>query len=304
MRAAIKPLVALVLLVLLLVAFGSADVGARLAAAEPVWIGVAVAALLAQTVLMALRWRLVAGSLGIAFSARWALAEYLVAQLVNLTVPGGVVGDGARAVRSRAGEEGLKRAAQAVVLERAAGQLGLLAVGLAGLGWAALAPGALDWPPGLVRGLALAGLAGAGGAALAVLLLRGGRIAALIARCLPDARLRAAHAGLSIVAALLNVIAFAACARAVGVPLSPLAALVLVPLILTAMVIPLGIAGWGWREGAAAALFPVAGASASAGIAAGITFGIAMMIAAAPGLPLLLRQAPPPRRRADGRRPG
>ncbi|WP_164870937.1 lysylphosphatidylglycerol synthase transmembrane domain-containing protein [Mesobaculum littorinae] len=284
---AIKPLFALALLALLIFAFGSADVWTRLRGAQPGWIAAAVGCLLVQTVMMALRWQLVARSLGLDFATGWAVREYFIAQIVNLTMPGGVVGDGARAVRSKAGEGGLKRATQAVVLERAAGQIGLLAVTATGVCWTAVAPDALHWPPGLVRGLALAALGGVSVAVLAAILLRGGRIAALIARCLPTPRVRAAHAALAIGAALLNVIAFAASARAVGVILSPAAALVLIPLVLTAMVIPLGIGGWGWREGAAAALLPVAGATASAGVASGIVFGIVMLITAAPGLPLL-----------------
>lgn len=42
--------------------------------------------------------------------------------------------------------------------------------------------------------------------------------------------------------------------------------------------------GWGWREGAAAALFPLIGATPSAGIATGVAYGAMMMIAAIPGL--------------------
>ncbi|TDL81657.1 flippase-like domain-containing protein [Palleronia sediminis] len=289
MSVALRILIGLVLLGLLLWAFGSADIGARLRSAEPTWMVAAIACLLAQTALMAWRWQLVGRCLGLHFSLGWALREYLVAQIVNLTVPGGMVGDGARAVRSRAGEQGLKRAAQAVVLERAAGQVGLLVVGAAGLGWAVLSPHGLSLPPDLARGIAVAGLCVVAVGAFAFAFLRRGRIAALVSRCLPTGRIKAAHATLSLGAALLNVAAFAACARAVGVVLSPGAALLIVPLILTAMVIPLGIAGWGWREGAAAALFPVAGAAGSAGVAAGILFGVAMMIAAAPGIPLLIR---------------
>lgn len=289
--AAVKGLLRLAvplgLLALVLWLFGTAEVGARLAEADPRWVAVAVACLLAQTLLMALRWRLVAACLGLRFGVGWALREYLAGQVVNLTLPGGVLGDAARAVRSR-GAEGLKRAAQAVVIERAAGQLGLLAVALAGLGWAWFAPGGLNWPPGFARVLGVAALVAVLVAALAVA-LRGGRVAALVARCLPGPGVAAAQLALSLGAALLNVAAFAACARATGTVLGPQAALVLVPLILTAMLIPLGVAGWGWREGAAAALFPVAGAAPAAGVAAGIVFGAAMMLAVLPVLPLLLR---------------
>jgi uncharacterized membrane protein YbhN (UPF0104 family) len=80
-----------------------------------------------------------------------------------------------------------------------------------------------------------------------------------------------------------NLAAFAFCARATGTSLGPLATVAIVPLILTAMLLPLSVGGWGWREGAAAALFPVAGFGAGAGLAASVAFGIVILIAAAPG---------------------
>jgi uncharacterized membrane protein YbhN (UPF0104 family) len=88
-----------------------------------------------------------------------------------------------------------------------------------------------------------------------------------------------------------NVAAFALCARAVGAPLPLGAVLGLVPLILFTMLIPLTVAGWGLREGAAAALFPVAGASAEAGLAASIAFGLVFVAAVLPGALGLMRPA-------------
>lgn len=82
------------------------------------------------------------------------------------------------------------------------------------------------------------------------------------------------------------------------------AILVIVPLVLTAMIIPVGVAGWGWREGAAAALFPLAGASSAAGVAAGIVFGIAIMIAVLPAVPFLLWRSPRPVPDATAPEPG
>ena len=159
-------------------AFGAADVSARLAGADPAWIAAGVAFLLAQTAAMALRWRLAARCLGLGFPAGWAVREYMIGQLVNATVPGGVVGDGARAVRSRprggSGPDGLKRAAQAVVIERAMGQVGLAVVAAGGLGWAAVAPGGIAVPGGAWAAAAVATLA-------AVAWVRVGRPAAFMA---------------------------------------------------------------------------------------------------------------------------
>jgi glycosyltransferase 2 family protein len=73
----------------------------------------------------------------------------------------------------------------------------------------------------------------------------------------------------------------------VSVPIVTL--LALVPIILFAMLVPLSVSGWGLREGAAAALFPVAGATAAEGFATSVAFGLAFLVAVLPGaVPLLL----------------
>jgi hypothetical protein len=73
----------------------------------------------------------------------------------------------------------------------------------------------------------------------------------------------------------------------VALPLGTL--LAIVPLVLFTMLIPLSMSGWGLREGAAAALFPLAGATAAQGFATSVAFGLAFILAVLPGLvPLLL----------------
>lgn len=268
------------------------DLAARLAAADPRWLAPGLGLLWCQTVLSALRWRVTSRALGHDVPAGLALREYFVAQLVNQVMPGGIAGDALRAHRARGVAGGLWPAAGAVALERLAGQVfmvGALAIGLA-LG------SSLDWPTGL-RGLALAGVS------VAALLLA----TALLAR--RPSWLAAAGAGLrrgvlapsvlpvqgvlGVAIVTLNLAAFAAAARATGTILSPAEVMALVPLILTAMLIPLGLAGWGWREGAAAVLFPLAGAAPAAGVAAAAAFGGLILVSSLPGLIWLMR-APRP----------
>ncbi len=90
----------------------------------------------------------------------------------------------------------------------------------------------------------------------------------------------------------LNLTSFSLCALATGTALSLESIVVLVPLILCAMLIPATVAGWGFREGAAAALFPLAGATATAGFAASLAFGLVILAASLPGLFVLLGQRP------------
>ncbi|MEM7709566.1 MAG: lysylphosphatidylglycerol synthase transmembrane domain-containing protein, partial [Pseudomonadota bacterium] len=263
---------------------------ARLRDADPGWLLAAAAMLTAQTVLMAVRWRLTAARLGLRIGFRRAVGEYYLGQAVNTTLPGGVVGDAARAVRTR--EAGLVRAAHAVMIERLAGQSALLCIASVGFAVALLLPGGPPWPAW--TGLAvIAALAGAGLAGLAVRHVAPGfAAAARTALLTPSALIR--HAALGFPIALLNLVAFAACARATGTVFPAEAVFTLIPLVLTAMLIPLSIAGWGWREGAAAALFPLIGAAPAAGVAAGLAFGLVLLAVSLPGLlwPILAPAGP------------
>lgn len=295
LRAALRLLAPLALLaVLWRLADGPAAL-ARLAAADPAWLVLALASLHAQVWLSAWRWERVAASLGAPLPPGRAVPEYYVAQLLNATLPGGVAGDGARALRARSGDGGLPRAAAAVAVERLAGQIALaVALGL-GLALSVLWPPAVDWPAGLRPAVAVV-LAGLGLALVAVLVAPRPAWAVRAGRALRSALFASGQVGaqvaLGVAILALNLLSFAAAARATGTSLSPLAVLILGALVLAAMLVPLSVGGWGWREGAAAALFPAFGAPAAAGLAAGAAYGLLMLAAALPGLIWLWRARP------------
>jgi uncharacterized membrane protein YbhN (UPF0104 family) len=267
-----------------------------LANADPVWFVAALAALTVQTVLSALRWRLTASRLGITVSGRRAVSEYYLSQVINQSLPGGMVGDAARAVRSRA-QAGLAKAGQAVVLERLMGQVVMFLVLATAFAVTWVVPGGLVWPSAIAFPVALALAAGV---ALPPILLTArhlpgalGRWAAILHGIIHTGLLQPGTLGrqilLSIGTAACNLAAFAFCARAVGVSLPLGTILAIVPLILFTMLIPISFSGWGLREGAAAALFPIAGATAAQGFATSVAFGLAFIVAVLPGLiPLLL----------------
>jgi hypothetical protein len=52
--------------------------------------------------------------------------------------------------------------------------------------------------------------------------------------------------------------------------------------------VPLTIGGWGLREGAAVALFPLAGATAAEGFAASASFGVVFLLTSVLGMALWL----------------
>ncbi|MHA6346030.1 lysylphosphatidylglycerol synthase transmembrane domain-containing protein [Roseivivax sp. CAU 1761] len=291
--------VSLTLLAVLWRAVDGAEAARILARAEPLWLAAAWAMLSAQTVLSALRWKVTAGRLGQKFTARGAISEYYLAQIVNQSLPGGMVGDASRAVRARH-HAGLLRASQAVVFERLAGQAMVFAVMTASFLWTWSTPGGLYWPvwaQSIVMPLIVGGLC------VPVVfwftsLLPGPQKRALddlwyaITVSLISRKVLWKQVLLSIATTICNLAAFAFCARATGTELSLAAVTGIVPLILFTMLIPVSISGWGLREGAAATLLPIAGATSSAGLAASVAFGLIFILAVLPGvIPILRRQS-------------
>jgi len=246
-----------------------------------------------QTIASAWRWHRVAARLGQDIPPRRAIAEYYLSQLVNQSLPGGVLGDAARAVRARH-QAGIGIAAKAVIIERLAGQIAMFGLLALAVVWAFLEPGGLVLSIGTneLWAAALLFLALAVVCLLAVRLARrhwrpdlgGSIVTALFAK-----GAWSEQAPLAVVIVALNLSSFTLCALATGTTLSVEGVLVLVPLILCAMLIPTTVAGWGFREGAAAALFPMAGATAAAGFAASLAFGLVILTASLPGLFVLLR---------------
>ncbi|MCM2472307.1 flippase-like domain-containing protein [Rhizobium sp. CG5] len=246
-----------------------------------------------QIVLSALRWRFTATRLGHAIPVAVAVREYYLGSVLNQILPGGIAGDAARVYRIKEDSSGgWKRAATAVVLERLSGQLAFFTLtGLGVIAWLVFLPGQLPmdpWPAVWVVLVALAMLGVAATWFRAPLKNR-------IAKFGPD--LEAAfwkdgafvvQAGLSTLIVASYVCTFLIASDAVGAPLPAIAAVTAVPLCLLTMLIPIGIGGWGGREAAAAALWPLFGFTAAQGLAASLLYGIFSLAGTAlPGLCVL-----------------
>lgn len=263
----------------------------RLGDVSPHWLLLALALSLPQLVLSAWRWRLTAGLLGIVLPFGRALREYCLGNFLNQVLPGGVAGDLTRAWR-HAQQASLPREAwHAVLIERASGQLVLLACAVL----------TLPLVPALGAGLqagvrradltlpALITIALLAGAFLAARFLPAiGRFGSDFARAMlrPGALARQVPLSLALLGSYVGV--YLCCARALGVE-TP--ALVLVPLIcwvLVAMALPLSFAGWGIREGAAAGVWLLAGLPVAEGVAVSLLYGLVVLAAALPGAALLL----------------
>ncbi|QIE43734.1 lysylphosphatidylglycerol synthase transmembrane domain-containing protein [Meridianimarinicoccus aquatilis] len=264
-------------------------------AADGTWLLAGYAALTLQTVISAARWRLMAERLDHRFSLLRAVREYYLAQFLNQTLPGGMVGDAGRALRAREGA-GLVRAGQAVLFERMSGQIALIVLAAPGLAVSAILPGGVRWPAALgTVALAVAAFL----VLMPLLVLGGSRAPGAVGRASRDFLGAAKHAVfarevrltqivLSFGTALSTLAAFSFCAAATGTGLNAFSVVTVVPLILLAMIIPLSVAGWGLRESAAALLFPVIGASAEAGVAASVAFGLVFLAVTLPGAAVLL----------------
>ncbi|TVS11068.1 MAG: UPF0104 family protein [Wenzhouxiangella sp.] len=281
----------LALLAALLIWLEPERIAAEVTRLEPAWLVLALIVATAQTVLSAWRWRYTAGRLGLELEPRAALAEYYLAGFVNQVLPGGVLGDAWRARRhARASGRG-GPAWRAVILERASGQVVVIALAVLALvayrPWREIllaAPhGAPPWPLGLglIVIMALVVVLRPRWQPLLAILRRDIR-RALLAR---DAWPRQLASSLLIVLSYLLV--FAACARGIGVEL-PIAGLMLLALpILLAMLVPLTVAGWGFREGAAAAVWLAAGLAPEQGVAASLAYGVTVLLASLPGAAVL-----------------
>jgi uncharacterized membrane protein YbhN (UPF0104 family) len=312
------------------------DLGAvlgRLGTLRAGWVGVALLLSVVQVVVSAGRWKFTAARLGIALDWGAAIREYYLATFLNQVLPGGVLGDVSRAWRHGRAPAGGKahaanveppapsegphtargsgtfdaRAAHAVILERASGQLVMMAVALASVmllsrqvggslgGW-------LLWGP--IGVVIVAG-------ALAVMIVprlsrlpAAGRLIADAHRALISGPAALVQLSTSLVVVATYLATWIAATRAVGIDSPTGTLLPLVAPILVTMLVPITVAGWGLREAGAAALWAVVGLTAADGVAVSVAYGLLVLVGSLPGGIALLATVSGERdrdRRADHR---
>jgi uncharacterized membrane protein YbhN (UPF0104 family) len=248
-------------------------------------LGAAAAIGLLTTVCCAWRWTIVARGLGLHLPFPAAVAACYRSVFLNLTLPGGVVGDVHRGVSHGRRTRDVGLALRAVAWERTAGQFVQAALTVAVL--VALPSPVRSWIP--LVGVALVATL------VAVVLVgrarskgrsRWARLRGAIAGDVRSALLaRRAWPAIVLASALVvigHAIAFVIAARTAGAtaPLSLLVPLALLAML--AMTLP-SVAGWGPREGAAAWAFAAAGLGAAQGVATAVTYGIMALVASLPG---------------------
>jgi uncharacterized membrane protein YbhN (UPF0104 family) len=233
----------------------------------------------------------VARGLGVELSLPAAVAAYYRSIFLNLTLPGGVVGDVHRGVRHGRDAGDVGRGLRAVAWERTAGQVVqalltlVVLLALPSPVRALVVPVAIG-VAGVTVGVAVAvGRARPRGRSWGARVRRGAARdvrAGLLARgALPVVALTSA------LVVVGHALTFLVAARAAGVSAPPAQMLPLAMLAMLGMVVP-GIAGWGPREGATAWVFGAAGLGADQGVATAVVYGVMALVAALPGALVLL----------------
>jgi uncharacterized membrane protein YbhN (UPF0104 family) len=258
-----------------------------------------------QVVLLAWRWSFTAERVGVRLSLSQAWREYYVSLFLNQVLPGGVGGDVARAWRHARTSVPAGPSVRAVILERASGQLVMTLVACVSMIVLFLPStgSATSWgSSGLIAVIALVG------PATVIISHRSLRRLALSESAPngPGSTSLHSRVGADVYRAVLSrdalpfqlvsaallvgsyIAVYLVAARAIGVNTEVLQLLPLIAPVLMTMLIPVSIAGWGVREGAAAALWGMAGLTPEDGVAISVAYGLLILIASAPGAFVLL----------------
>jgi uncharacterized membrane protein YbhN (UPF0104 family) len=243
------------------------------------------------TVCSAWRWKIVAGGLGVHLSLPAAVAAYYRALFLNVTLPGGVVGDVHRGISHGRDVNDVGRALRAVAWERTAGQV--VQVLLTVVVLLAL-PSPVQSAMPLVLSVVVAALFGV----VFIARARPGcaqsawaRTRSAVARDIRQGLLaRRAWLPITLASALVvagHAVTFLIAARTAGITAPPSRMLPIAVLVVMAMVLP-NIGGWGPREGVTASVFGAAGLGAGRGVATAVVYGVMVLVACLPGAAVLV----------------
>ncbi len=267
-------------------------VGERFGRIDAGWLLLTIALFGCQYLTAALRWQLILRTLDHGLPLRRLAEIFMIGLFFNQALPSSIGGDALRIWRSYTYGLPLGRAVSGVFLDRALGFVSLFILAAIGLPWsfALLGDHPLRW---FAPALILAAFLG-----LALLL----SLDKLLPRSWHDRRIVRGLAGLAqdgrrvllrtrpllaltatgLLSALAAVSVVYSLAQALALPLSPLSCLLLVPILFTATAVPISLAGWGLREGAAIFLFALVGLGQADALALSLAYGL---LAAATSLP-------------------
>ena len=237
----------------------------------------------------ACRWHIYARALDIPLRIGTAFRLYLIGQFFGQVLPAGVGGDAVRVWLLSRRHVTIATGAASVVLERLTGLLGLLIL------MALVLPLTFSYVDDTAARLTIIFLVVAGAAAIFAIvalsfvprLIEKWRNVALVSR-LADVAGDARRAGfmlkpatsvlfLSLSMHLLAILSVYVLARGLGMEITALECLALVPVVLLISTLPISLAGWGMREGAMVAALSFAGIENSEALALSILFGLTLL---------------------------
>lgn len=251
------------------------------------------------------RWRMIGTSVGVRLSAWLSLRLMMASLFFGQVLPGALGGDLVRGWLTWRSGQPPTAVATALVLDRLAALAGVVILMLVGLPHLVTV---IPWPLAAAV-LAMTGCV-VGGLVALVQIDRlpwiaglthplAGRLRAL------SSNLRAAltHRGAlealghSIAVHLCTIAATLVFAAALSIPVHPLDALAIMPFTITAMALPISLAGWGIREGSMVAGFALFGMVGDDALLISLLIGLSVTLMALPGglawLSLSKRPEPP-----------
>ncbi len=259
----------------------------------PLWAGISALCLaLAQAVMNALRWRVVAAAEGAELSPGLAMRSVFQGLFFNQALPSVVGGDALRVVYATQAGLDAGRAVRSVVLDRIAGMAALVLLA------AASQPMFIDRVDNVAaQGASLAivalGLGGVVGILALASLPMGWRrfrpIAATVSlsRCARHICSRPALFlpifGFSLAGHALFLAGVICLARGLGLEVGIADCLAVVPVALLLSMAPISIAGWGVREGVMVAGLGLLGVDADGALALSVLMGLVVLGSSLPG---------------------
>lgn len=240
------------------------------------------------------RWRMIGRAVGVHMTPGLSLRLMMASLFFGQLLPGALGGDLVRGWLTWRTGQPAAAVATALALDRLAALAGVVLLMVAGLPYlltvvpASLAALVLALVAAVVCGVAAIAMADRlpwhriprlGGSAAVVRLtgLIGGLRSALTHRAMLVAL------GHSVAVHLCTIAATLVFAAALSVPIRPLEALAVMPFTITAMALPISLAGWGVREGSMVAGFALFGVAGEDAFLVSVLIGLSVTIMALPG---------------------
>jgi uncharacterized protein (TIRG00374 family) len=294
LKLLLKICISAVCIAYLLYKFDIAAVTDTLLRANPVLLSAAIVCLLVLAIVQTARWLLIARALQIKdVSPGIALQSILIGMFFNQTLPSSMGGDAVRVWRLRNAQARLSTIVNSVVIERICAVIAMVAISAMSL------PVLLSYlaPERLILGLVALDIAIVSVIAALLFLdklplpdrLRRHRANDLLARLATDLRGALGTRSGTYACALSLFIHIAVStifwilSKAIGAEIQLLLCVAFIPVVMLVTTLPISIAGWGVREGAAVTIFGLVGVPAVQSVAASILFGLAVAVAAIPG---------------------